>query len=240
MPRALALEGTSADSLTKVRDSKSGGKGNKGKKSSSEMDRCKKCGKITNPPHWARSCPENSSSSAQVALTSTPVSSPPEVAPLGLSTLVNSSANSENVVALAAILRDVLSPGGSSESARAARLATFARSVGYVVRQQYLVFAARDQTKHLYMIVDSGAEVQLVCPAHKHFLTNVTKLSVPLQLKTVGRDLTLDVVGDLLCGGIVCHGCVCSIPSSQSSLFGAARGEMMDISMRDVLKALEC
>ena len=43
-----------------------------------------------------------------------------EVAPLGLSTLVNSSANSENVVALAAILRDVLSPGGSSESARAA------------------------------------------------------------------------------------------------------------------------
>ena len=54
-------------------DSKSGGKSSKGKKSSSERDRCKKCGKITNPPHWARSCPENSSSSAQVVLTSTQV-----------------------------------------------------------------------------------------------------------------------------------------------------------------------
>ena len=55
-------------------DSKSSGKGNKGKKSNSERDRCKKCGKNTNPPHWAKSCPENSSSSAQAVLTSTPVS----------------------------------------------------------------------------------------------------------------------------------------------------------------------
>ena len=79
----------------KSSDSKSGGRGNKGKKSSSERDRCKKCGKITNPPHWAKSCPENSSSSAQAVLTATPVSSPPEVAPPCLSTPVNSSANSE-------------------------------------------------------------------------------------------------------------------------------------------------
>ena len=69
-------------------DSMSGGKGGKGKMSSSERDRCKKCGKITNPPHWATSCPENSSSFAQPVLTSTPVSSPPEVAPSGLSTPV--------------------------------------------------------------------------------------------------------------------------------------------------------
>ena len=62
-------------------DSKSGGKGNKGKKPNSERDQCKQCGTITNPPHRAKSCPENSSSSAQTALTSTPVSSPPEVAP---------------------------------------------------------------------------------------------------------------------------------------------------------------
>ena len=110
-------------------------------------------------------------------------------------------------MALAAILRDVLSPGGSSESPRAARLATLARSAGNVVREKFFVFAARDQTKHLSMIVDSGAEVHLVCPAHKHFLTNVTKLSVPLQLETAGGDLTLDVIRDLLCGGIVCHGC---------------------------------
>ena len=145
--------------------------------------------KITNPPHWARSCPENSSSSAQIVLTSTPVSSPPEVAPLCLSTPMNSSANSENMVALAAILRDVFSPGGSSESARAERLAILARSAGRVVRQKFTVFAARDQTKHLSTVVASGAEVHLVCLAHKHFLTNVTNLSVPLRLEDRWRRL---------------------------------------------------
>ena len=86
------------------------------------------------------------------------------------------------------------------------------------------VFAARDQTKRLSMIVDSGAEVHLVCPAHKHFLTNVTKLSVPLQLETAEGDLTLDVIGGLLSGGIVCHGCVFN-PLLSVSLFSAARGE---------------
>ena len=120
-------------------DSKPAGRCSKGKKTNSERDRCKKCGKITNPPHWAKSCPERSSSSAQAVLTSTPVSSPPEVAPPGLSTPVNSRANSENVVALAAIMRYVLSPGGSSESARAARLATLARSAGFVVHQKFPV-----------------------------------------------------------------------------------------------------
>ena len=95
--------------------SKSGGKGSKGKNADSDRDRCKKCGQITKPPHWAKSCTENYSSSAQAVLTSTPISSSSEVAPRGLSTRVKSSANSENVVALAVILRDVLSPGGSSE-----------------------------------------------------------------------------------------------------------------------------
>ena len=101
-PRALVPEETSADSHKSL-DSKPGGKGNKGKKTNSERDRCKKCGKIKTPPHWAKSCLENSSSSAQAVFTPTPVSSPPEVAPPGLSTPVNSSANSENVVTLAAI-----------------------------------------------------------------------------------------------------------------------------------------
>ena len=154
-----------------------------------------------------KNCPENSFSSAQAVLTSTPVSSPPQVAPPGLSTPVNSSANSENVTALEAILRDVLSPSGSSESARGrdSRLSPGLLDTWFVKKS---VFAARDQTKHLSMIVDSGEEVHLVCPAHQHFLTNVTKLSVPLQLETAGGDLTLDVIRDLLCGGIVCHGCV--------------------------------
>ena len=104
------------------------------------------------------------------------------------------------------------------------------------------MFAARDQTKHLSMIVDSSAEVNLVCPAHKHFLTNVTKLSVPLQLETAGRDLTLDVIGNLICGGIVCHGCVCvcSIPASQSVSSAMPEVRKMDFSTRDVLKVMEC
>ena len=46
-------------------DSKHGGNGNKSKKTNSERDGCAKCGKITNLPHWAKSCPENYSSSAQ-------------------------------------------------------------------------------------------------------------------------------------------------------------------------------
>ena len=40
-------------------------------------------------------------------------------------------------------------------------------------------------------------------------------MSVPLQLETAGGDLTLDVIGDLLCGD----------PSLSVSLFSAARGE---------------
>ena len=68
------------------------------------------------------------------------------------------------------------------------------------------------------MVVDSGEEVHLVCPAHKHLMKNVAKLADPLQLETAGGDLTLDTIGDLLRGGIVCHGCV-------FSLFSTPRGE---------------
>ena len=145
------------------------------------------------------------------------------MAPPGQSTPVNSSAHSEIVVALAAILRDVLSPSGSSESLqqRDSRLSPDELDMWFVKNS---VFAARDQTKHLSMIVDSGAEVHLVCPAPKHFLTNVTQLNVPLQRENAGGDLTLDVIGDLLCGGLVCHGCVFN-PLLSVSLFTAARGE---------------
>ena len=131
---------------------------------------------------------------------------------------------SENQVTLAAMLRDALSPGGSSESARAARRATLARSAEDVVRPKFPVFAACDQIRHVSMIVDSGAEAHVVCPALKHFLTNVTNFNVPLQLETDGGDLTLDVVGGLLCGGIVCHGSVFN-PLLSVSLFSAARAE---------------
>ena len=79
-------QGTRGDKCRVYRkgsDSKPGGKGGKGKKANNESGRCKKCGKITNPPHWAKSCPE-ACSSAQVVLTSLPVSSSSEVAPPGL------------------------------------------------------------------------------------------------------------------------------------------------------------
>ena len=168
---------------------KSSGKGGKRMKANNERDRCKKCGKITNPPHWAK------------AMTPAPSSSS-EATPPGLSVPVNNSAKTERETALAAVLRDVLSPVGSPDSGRAARLAALARSAGYVVRHQFPIFAARDQTKQLSMVGDSGAEVPLVCPAQKHFMKNLSKLDVPLQLETAGGDLTLDVIGDLFCGGI--------------------------------------
>ena len=71
-------------------DSKPGGNGGKGKKANNERNRCNKCGKITTP-HWAKTCPEPSSS-AQVVLTSHPVSSSSEVAPPCLPALWNNGA----------------------------------------------------------------------------------------------------------------------------------------------------
>ena len=117
---------------------------------------------------WANSCPEVSY--AQVVLTSPLASSSSEAAPPGLPAPVNNGANSEDVVALAAILRDVLSPSGPFESSQATRLATLARSAGEVVRQKFPVDAARDQTKHLSTVVNSVAEVHVVCPAHEHLM----------------------------------------------------------------------
>ena len=166
-------------------------------------------------------------------------SSSSEATPPGLSVPVNSSANSESVAALAAVLRDVLSPVGSPDSGRAARLATLARSAGYVVRQKFPVFAARDQNKQLSMVVDSGAEVHLVCPAHKHFMNNLSKLDVPLQLETAGGDLTLDTIGDLFCGGIACRDCVFN-PCSQSVSSARPEVRKMDICMRGVLRVTVC
>ena len=157
-------------------DAKSSGKSVKGKKASNERDRCMKCGKITNPSHWAKSCLETIS--AKVALTTSPSLSVSEAVPPGLHLLLFNSADSEDTSALAAILRDALSLGGSSDSGRTARLAALARSAGYVVRQKFLVFVARDQNKHLSMVGDSGAEVHLVCPAHKQFIKNVGKCSI--------------------------------------------------------------
>ena len=141
-PKALVLAETSADSHTEDQVRNSPTKDAKARKRTTrEIDaRNVERSRI----HRIGSCPE--AASAQVALTSSPPSSSSETAPPGLPVPVNDSANSENVVALAAIKRDVLSPGGSSDSGRATRLATLARSAGYVVRQKLSVFASRDQT----------------------------------------------------------------------------------------------
>ena len=53
-PKALALVETSADSRTKVQIRSPAARGGKGKRANNEKDRCKRYGKITNPPHWAK------------------------------------------------------------------------------------------------------------------------------------------------------------------------------------------
>ena len=75
---------------------------------------------------------------------------------------MHSSANSENVVAVAAILRDVLSPGGSSESAREARLATLPGLLDMWFVNLFLFSLHVIKPNKLSMIVDSGAQEHLV------------------------------------------------------------------------------
>ena len=121
-PKALVLVETSADSHTndQIRNPVAmAAKGAKARKRTTRDIDAKKCGVITNPPHWARSCPE--AVSAQVVSTSPPLSSASETAASDLPVSVNNSANSENVSTLSAILRDVLFPVGSFASGRAAR-----------------------------------------------------------------------------------------------------------------------
>ena len=55
-------------------------------------------------------------------------------------------------------------------------------------------------------------------------MEHLSKLDVPLQLETAGGDLTLDTIGDLFCGGIVCHGVVFN-PLLTVTLFSTSRGE---------------
>ena len=112
-------------------------------------------------------------SSAHVALTLPPPGAPPQSDA--------NSARSENTTALIAVLKNILSTERSSDSGKAARLAAPARAARYVVQHvmtlKMPVFAAREQhSKHLTMIVDSGAEMHWVCPVHKHLMTNKTKL----------------------------------------------------------------
>ena len=121
-------------------------------------------------------------------------------------------------------------PGGSSQSAQATRLATLARSAGYVVRQKFHVFAARDQTKHLSLVVDSGAEMHLLCLAHKHFMNKRDEFD--FSLATGDRWRRLDPRHDW--GPALWRYRVLN-PLAQPGV------RKIDISMRDdVLRVTEC
>ena len=89
VPKALVHVETSADSRTKDQTNQAARVAKARKRTTKE---------ITNPPQWAKSCPE--AVSAQVAMTPAPSSSS-EATASGLSVPVNNSANSESVAALA-------------------------------------------------------------------------------------------------------------------------------------------
>ena len=100
LPKALALEETSADSRTKGQTNPAARAATARRRTSKEVD--------------ARSVERS------------------RIHHIGqsrvLSVPVNNSANSESVAALAAVLRDVLSPVGSPDSGRVVRLAALARN----------------------------------------------------------------------------------------------------------------
>ena len=75
------------------------------------------------------------------------------------------------------------------------------------------------------MVVDSAAEVHLVCAALKHFMNKRDGVACSVQPETAGGDVTLDTIGDLLCGGIVCHGSAFNTLLIFSH-FSIARGEV--------------
>ena len=79
-------------------------------------------------------------------------------------------------------------------------------------------------------IVDSGVEIHVVCPAHRHLMTHVTQQQEPLQLETVGGDLSLDTVSVLICGGVVCRG----------GLFNSPAQNWTDTSMRGAMMVMAC
>ena len=79
-------------------------------------------------------------------------------------------------------------------------------------------------------IVDSGAEIHVVCPAHKHIMTCVTKQQEQLQLETAGGDLIVDTVGGLICGSVVCRG----------GLFNSPAQNRTDTSVQGVMRVMAC
>ena len=87
------------------------------------------------------------------------------------------SASSDIATAWVAMLKNLLSPERSSDSGKVARLVAVAGAAGHAVRHlitlRMSLFAAREQhSKHLTVMFVSGAEIHLVCPAHKHLISS--------------------------------------------------------------------
>ena len=147
--------------------------------------------------------------------TSHPVSSSSEVAPPGLPAPVN---NSANVASLAAILRDVLSPGGSSESALSPGPLVMWFVKNFLC-SLHVIFLAFVHGRGFWRRSAFGVSFSRT----SHEQRDVVDCSIATRNRC-RRDLALDTIGDLLCGGIVCHGCVFN-PLLSVSLFSTARSE---------------
>ena len=172
-------------------------------------------------------------------LTSHPVSSSSEVASPCLPAPVNNSANSENVVALAAILRDVLSPGGSSESARATRLAS--RQVRWLCGSSK-ISCVRCTCSNQAFVHGRGfrrrSAFGVSCSQTSHEKRDEVDCSVATgktlqEMWPSTRSGTCSVEASFVTA-------VCLIPSSPSVSSAQPEVRRMDISVRDVLKVTEC
>ena len=82
--------------------------------------------------------------------------------------------------------------------------------------------------ERLFVILDSGAAVHLVCPAHKHFFDKRAKVEFSVTVETAGGDLTLDVIGTCSVAAS-CVMVVCSTPCSQSVSSALPEVRKMDI-----------
>eukprot|EP00972_Heterocapsa_arctica_P072320 10683335-Heterocapsa_arctica.AAC.1 len=60
----------------------------------------------------------------------------------------------------------------------------------------------------MFMLMDSGAEVHIVCERDRVHLMNVKKLASPCILDTAGGEVPLDTVGSVVCAGIEMDECL--------------------------------
>ena len=72
-------------------------------------------------------------------------------------------------------------------------------------------------------VVDSGAEVHIIAPQHRHVLTNVRAVESQ-QIETAAGDIELNEMGDVDCGSSMLKNCLAD-PLAQQSLLSASQLE---------------